>query len=172
MARRIKAMAFPLLTEFKLVVPLKRLGEALDAIRDALTRLRRRKCFASVHSATGVFHAAPLGARAWTAHCHVVVDAGDIVEDDGDLTDWEAAVDAQFRALTGGRGRFSIDPKEPLVDVPLRMARYICKVETCSPTRGSCSLDQLDALLAALHGRPLVIHWGSTARGRRFAPAA
>lgn len=76
------------------------------------------------------------------------------------------------RTLTGGRGTFSIDPKEPLVDVPLRMARYICKVETCAPTPGSYSLDQLDALLHALHGRPLVIHWGSTARGRRFAPAA
>jgi hypothetical protein len=172
MARRIKAMAFPILTEFKLVVPLKRLSGALDAIRDALARLRRRKCLASVPSATGAFHAAPLGARAWTAHCHLVVDAGDIVEDDGDLADWEGSVDAQFRALTGGRGKFSIDPKEPLVDVPLRMSRYICKVETCAPTPGRYSLDQLDALLDALHGRPLVIHWGSTARGRRFAPAA
>lgn len=105
MARRIKAMAFPILTEFKLVVPLKGLGGALDAIRDALACLRRRKCLASIPSATGAFHAAPLGARAWTAHCHVVFDAGDMVEDDDDLAEWAASVDAQFARSPADAGR-------------------------------------------------------------------
>jgi len=171
MARRIKAMTFPVLTEFKLVVPTKKLSAALDAIRRALTSLRRRKCLGAIPSMTGAFHAATLAAGGWTAHVHLVVDAADIVEDD-DLASWEASVDAQFRALTGGLGRFSIDPNEPVVDVPTRMARYICKVETCAPMPGSCSLAQLDALLRALHRRPLVIHWGSTARGRRLCTAA
>lgn len=171
MAQRIKAMTFPILTEFKLVVSMRKLSRALDAIREALSFLRRRKCFASVASATGAFHAAPLRTNLWTAHCHLVVDAADIVEDD-DLTDWEATVDAQFRVLTGGRGRFSVDPNVPLVDVPERMARYICKAETCAPRPGAFALDRLYVLLPALHGRPLVIHWGSTARGRRFASFA
>lgn len=173
MAQRIKPMAFPVLTEFKVMTrSVKDLGASLDLLRKALTHIRRLRCLSSIPSAVGAFHASPMkNAPIWTAHCHFVPDIVNLVEDDDDLLDWEATVDAEFRRLTAGRGRFSIAP-EPDVDIPERMARYICKPETCAPPPGEYSLSQLEALLVGLHGRPLLIHWGSTARGRRFSLAA
>ncbi len=173
LARRIRAMSFPLLVEFKVMTrSLKDLGASLDLLRKALTRIRRLKCFASIPSATGAFHASllPNNGSVWTAHVHLVVDAADLVEFD-DFDDWACTVSAEFSRLTGQRGKFSVAP-EPFVDNPDRMAHYICKPETCAPPAGRLSPGQLDALICSLHGRPLLIHWGSTARGRRFKLAA
>ena len=168
--QRIKPMVFPILTEFKVMTrSVKDLGASFNLFRKALTCIRRLRCFAPIPSATGAFHAFPMAnGRIWTAHCHVVVDALDLVEDDDDLDEWENWVDAEFRQLTAGRGRFSIAPDAD-VDTPERMARYICKPETCAPPPGQYSPAQLEALVVGLHGRPLLIHWGSTARGRRFS---
>jgi hypothetical protein len=173
LTQRIKSMAFPILTEFKVMTrSVRDLGPSMDLLREALTLIRRRRCLSSIPSAVGAFHASPMkNAPIWTTHNHVVMDIVNLVEEDDDLDEWERTVDAEFRRLTAGRGRFSIAP-EPDVDTPERMARYICKPETCAPPPGAYSLGQLEVLLVALHGRQLLIHWGSTARGRRFRSAA
>lgn len=173
MAQRIKAMAFPILTEFKIMTrSVKDLGLSLDLLRKGLTHIRRRRCFSSIPSAVGAFHASPvMKPPSWTGHCHLAMDAVNLVEDDDDLLDWEATVDADFRRLTAGRGKFSVAPDAD-IENPERMARYICKPETSAPPPGAYSPAQLEALLVALHGRQLLIHWGSTARGRRFSSAA
>lgn len=157
----MRTISFPVLTEFKIVIPTKGLCKALDSIRKAIDRLRRRVCFANVPAGVGALHVVPFRGDLWTAHAHLVVEACDVIDIDGDLDEWEVEVNDQFRNLTNGCGTFSVAPNNLTVGVPMRMARYICKAETCAPAPGSYSLDQLDALLVALHKRHLGIHWGA-----------
>ena len=140
-------------------------------MRAALTQIRRRACFAGIHSMVGAFHVELFpGCPNWNVHVHAVLDFGGT---DASPGAWEAEADRIFRSLTQQCGRFTIDPRAPDVarEDELRVSRYMFKPETYAPAPGAMDLAALDVLIDALHGRQLAVRWGVTGRGRRAATA-
>jgi len=155
----VAAMQHPVL--ILLTCPSKRiddLGPAIVLLRGALAKLRRRECFSAVTAGVGgVEPKLSNDGQCWALHAHLVLDvAGALTVD---------AVDRAWRALTQGRGQFSVH-ETPNVFAPANLARYATKSDDWSPPPGSMPLECLAELRRSIRGRRLLIQWPVAKRTR------
>lgn len=141
-----------------------RLG--ISALRDAHRRLRRRTCFSRVLGGVGGIETKISDdGRAFDLHLHEVLDA--------ELID-EGRVSAAWNQLTGGRGSFKLkELDEHEGDAEHRpLLGYITKAASWCPPAGGVGLNFLSEIQHAIHGRRLLVAWGTGEIRHRTASAA
>ncbi|MFI5299486.1 MAG: hypothetical protein ACHREM_15445 [Polyangiales bacterium] len=131
------------------------LAATISRLRKLIATLRRRRCFAMVTRAAGALepHLAAGGHR-WLAHVHLVIDTCDSFD--------EPTVKRAWRALTGARGRFSLDA-DPALRTIAGFARYVTKIADWLPLDRAMSLADRRTLRAAIKGRRVLVSWGVAA---------
>jgi hypothetical protein len=153
-AQVIEGMSNPILGLFRMRSRhLRDLRNSYSDFRSALTVITRQAQLRSAvpRAIGGIEIEKTRAGDAWLPHLHLVLDAIGYVD--------ELELNRRWKALTGGRGYFSLD-YDPKVERPKALACYIMKSRTWCPPPGSCDLDDLILVRKTLHGRRLIVQWG------------
>lgn len=129
------------------------LAATVSAWRKALTALRRRALFRPVRAGCGALETRlSRQPSRWDVHAHLVLDVDEL--------DF-AAVTAAWRGYHEDRGVFKAAHR-PEVDMGnvIRLSAYTAKADTWCPAPGKMSTAELNALLAGLRSKQLLVRWG------------
>jgi hypothetical protein len=143
------------------------LREGLDSFRRALSVWRRKAVVKRfVKGATGGIEP-KYSARQlplWLVHGHFIIDAAPGIDLD--------ALAAAWLDATGGKGRLLVPPKlgADVQDVE-RAAAYLSKHADWSPRPGMLPDAALHQLFQSLHGRQLLLRWGTGKPPRKVRKA-
>lgn len=130
------------------------LREGISAFRDAHKKLRGRKCFAGIRGGVGALETKISDSgRGFNLHVHEVLDAAHIDE---------VLVNAAWVKLTDKDGTFMLkEIEETDEDGHPALSKYVTKANTWCPPAGEVGLRFLAEIQRAIHGRRLLVAWGT-----------
>ncbi len=125
------------------------LALSLSEFREALRRVRRRRCMSGVSSAAGAVecHWSDTGQR-WLVHAHVVLDTVEAFDPDVVAREW--------REMTRSRGTFALHPRYRSLVSARGFARYASKTADLEPADPAL----FARVRRATKGRRLLVSWG------------
>ncbi|MDH5673697.1 MAG: hypothetical protein OEZ06_16195 [Myxococcales bacterium] len=173
-------MDAPREVRLSLQVPRELLGEGIEEVRHAFTKLKGRRAWAAVKAAVGMVHTGSLKRGWWNLHLHVFYEADHPLDRSAVTRAWKAITSPKNRARwrhrkhtlagpTGGWREGTLAVLKEVRDIE-RTSSYVAGAAKFTPGE-ELGLADFAVLRAGLKGKQLIVSQGLNGRGRYKRPS-